>query len=125
MHYCETNDILSQHQFDFRKQNGTDTAIAIAYEKIAVNQKNKNHCNVICRDVAKAFNHVWIEALQCKIISQEELPDLLKKITCSFTNKCHYQTNIPTTIRGATRQHTLIITVHIFLPMIFLCHIPT
>ena len=71
MHYCETNDILSQHQFGFRKKKGTDTAIAIAYEKIAVNQKNKNHCNVICRDVAKAFDRVWIEGLQYKVINQE------------------------------------------------------
>ena len=33
MHYCKTNNILSQHQFGFRKKKGTDTAIAIAYEK--------------------------------------------------------------------------------------------
>ena len=80
MHYCERNDILSQHQFGFHKKKGTDTTIAIAYEKIAVNQKNKNHCNAIYRDVAKAFNRVWIEGLQYKIINQEKLPDLLKKI---------------------------------------------
>ena len=41
MHYCKTNDILSQHQFGFHKRKRTDTAIAIAYEKIAVNQKKK------------------------------------------------------------------------------------
>ena len=96
--YCETNDILSQHQFGFRKRKGTDTAIAIAYEKIAVNQKNKNHCNVICRDVAKAFDCVWIEGLQYKIINQEELPDLLKKIICSFTNGRTAQIRINATI---------------------------
>ena len=98
MHYCKTNDILSQHQFGFRKRKGTDTAIAIAYEKIAVNQKNKNYCNVICRDVAKAFNRVWIEGLQYKVINQEELPDLLKKIICSFTNGRTAQIRINATI---------------------------
>ena len=61
MYFCESNTILSQQQFGFRKKKGADTAIAIAYEKIAVNQQNKHHCNVICRDVAKAFDRVWIE----------------------------------------------------------------
>ena len=61
MYFCESNTILSQQQFGFRKKKGADTAIAIAYEKIAVNQQNKHHCNVISRDVAKAFDRVWIE----------------------------------------------------------------
>ena len=87
MHYCKRNDILSKHQFGFWKKKETDTAIPIAYEKIAVNQKNKNHCNVICRDVAKAFDRVWIKGLQYKIKNQEELPDLLKIIICSFANE--------------------------------------
>ena len=56
MYFCEYNDILSKNQFGFRKRKGTDMAIAIAYEKIAVNQQHKNHCNVVCRDVAKAFD---------------------------------------------------------------------
>ena len=98
MHYCKTYDILSQHQIGFRKKKGTDTAIAIAYEKIAINQKNRNHCYVICRDVAKDFNRVWIEGLQYKIINQEELPDLLKKIICSFTNGRTAQIRINATI---------------------------
>ena len=99
MHCCETNDILSQHQFGFHKKKGTDTAIAITIEKIAVNQKDKNHCNIICRDVAKAFDRVWIKGLQYKIINQEELPDLSKKIICSFTNGHTAQIRINTTIR--------------------------
>ena len=85
MHFCEHNNILSQQQFGFRKKKGTDTAIAIAYEKIAVNQQNKHHCNVICTDVAKAFDRVWIDGLKYKILNQEELPLLIKKILCSFT----------------------------------------
>ena len=56
IHFCENNTILSQQQFGFRKRRGTETAIAIAYEKIALNQQQKNYCNVICRDVAKAFD---------------------------------------------------------------------
>ena len=43
MHFCESNDILSKHLFWFCKGKGTDTAIAIAYEKINVNQQHKSH----------------------------------------------------------------------------------
>ena len=85
MHFCETNNILSQQQFGFHKRKGTNTAIAIAYETIAVNQQHKNHCNVICRDVAKASDRVWIEGLKFKILNLEDLPTLLKKVICSFT----------------------------------------
>ena len=52
---------------------------------MAVNQQHKNHCNVICRDVAKAFDSVWIDGLKFKILNPEELPLLLKKLICSFT----------------------------------------
>ena len=86
IHFCEYNEILHPNQFGFRKKKGTDTAIAIAYEKIALNQQNKNHCNVICRDVAKAFDRVWIEGLQYKILQLNNLPLLVKKIICSFTD---------------------------------------
>ena len=72
MYFCEHTDILSGSQFGFPKRKGTGTAIAIAYEKIAVNQQHKNHCNVVRRDVAKAFDRVWIEGLQYKIITQDE-----------------------------------------------------
>ena len=72
-------------------------------KKIAVNQKNKNHCNIICRVAVKAFDRVWIKGLQYKIINQEGLPDLLKKIICSFTNRRTDQIRINATI-GPTFQ---------------------
>ena len=79
MHFCETNNILSQQQFGFCKRKGINTAIAIAYKTIAVNQQHKNHCNVICGDVARAFNRVWIEGLKLKMLNLEDLLTLLKK----------------------------------------------
>ena len=72
MYFCKNNEILSPQQFGFRKRSGTDTAIAIAYEKIVLNQQNKNYCNIICRDVAKAFDRVWIKGLQFKIFQYFE-----------------------------------------------------
>ena len=94
MYFCKNSKSLSPQQFGFHKKRGTDTAIAIAYEKIALNQQNKNYCNVICRDVAKAFDRVWIEGLQFKIFQLDNLPILIKKIICSFTENRTAQIHI-------------------------------
>ena len=120
MHYCKTNDIPSQHLFGFCKRKGTDTAIAIAYEKITINQKNKNHCNVICRDVAKAFDSVWIEGLQYKIINQEELQDLLKRIICSFTNRRTAQIRMNATIGPIFQLQSVVPQGSILSPSLFI-----
>ena len=96
--FVRPNDVLSKQQFGFRKRKGTGTAIAIAYEKIALNQLNKQHCDVICRDVAKAFDWVWIDGLRFKIMNQEDLPLLLKKILYSFTQERTAQIKINITI---------------------------
>ena len=83
--FFETNNLYNQNQYGFRKEKGTNSTIAVAYETIALTQqkKKKQFCSIVCRDVAKAFNRVWIEGLKCKLL-QTKLPDLLKKILCSF-----------------------------------------
>ena len=59
----------------------------MAYETIALTQQKRQFCNIVCRDVAKAFDRVWIEGLKYKLL-QTELPALLKKVLCSFaTNR--------------------------------------
>ena len=53
------------------------------YEKIALNQKMRKQCNVICRDVSKAFDKVWHLGLKFKIL-QLQLPDIIEKILYNF-----------------------------------------
>ena len=77
--FFEENNLHNPHQYGFRKRKGTDTAIAVAYETIVLTQQKKQHC----RDVAKAFDRVWVEGLQFKVL-QTELPDILKRMLCSF-----------------------------------------
>ena len=120
MHFCETNNISSQQQFGFHKRKGTDTGIAITYETIAVNQQHKNHCNVICKDVAKAFDYVWIEGLKFKILNLEDLPTLLKKVICRFTTNRTVQIKINLVIgpkfqlnAGVPQGNTLSLSFHI------------
>ena len=60
--FCENNNVLRQQQFGFIKKKEAGTVIAIAYEKIAVNQQNKHHCNVICRDVEKPLTAYGMKA---------------------------------------------------------------
>ena len=82
--YCEENNIFHLQQYGFRANRGTDIAIAKLYETIAVNQKYKNHCNIVCRDISKAFDKVWHEGLKCKIIQINNLQSIIKKILCSY-----------------------------------------
>ena len=65
---------------------GTELAITKIYETIALNQRDKSQCNVVCRDVAKAFDKVWHTGLQYKIL-RLQLPDVLEKILCNFLNQ--------------------------------------
>ena len=85
--FLENNNKFNVNQFGFRKNRGTQIALATLYETIATNQAKKCRCNVVCRDVAKAFDKIWSEGLKYKILKQE-LPDIYEKILCGFiTNR--------------------------------------
>lgn len=50
---------MNERQYGFRESRDTTTAIAIAYEEIALALTSKRKVNVVLRDVAKAFYKVW------------------------------------------------------------------
>ena len=68
MRYLEENNILHPDQYGFRKNKGTETALLRIYEQIAINQRYKYNCNIVCRDVSKAFDKVWHNGLCYKIL---------------------------------------------------------
>ena len=82
--FCEENEVFHVSQYGFRKGRGTDVAITKIYETIAINQKYRDHCNIICRDISKAFDKVWLNGLKYKIIKQDLLPSIIKKILSSY-----------------------------------------
>ena len=84
MIFQEQNNNFNIEQYGFRRRKGTDIAIAKIYETIAINQHEKAQCNIVARDVQKAFDKVWLEGLQFKI-TLLELPEILEKIIISFT----------------------------------------
>ena len=118
-YFFETNNIFNAHQYGFRKNRGTDMAIAVAYEKIALSQQKREHCNVVCRDVAKAFDRVWVEGLQYKVL-QTELPDLLKKVLCSFVNDRTAQIKIEKYIGPKFHLHAGVPQGSILSPTLFI-----
>ena len=52
---CERNNIFHKDQHGFRAGKGTDLAITKVNELIGINQKYKDHMNIVCRDVQKRF----------------------------------------------------------------------
>ena len=84
--FCEDNEVFHKNQFGFRKGTGTHIALTKIYEKIAINQKRRDHCNLICRDISKAFDKIWLNGLRYKIIRQNELPILIMKMLSSFVS---------------------------------------
>ena len=83
MNYLERNNLLNKNQYGFRKGRGTQVAITALYERIALAQRNKSRCNVVCRDISKAFDKVWHNGLKYKILNLN-LPNIIEKIFCNF-----------------------------------------
>lgn len=81
--FLEINNKLPNSQHGFRTGRGTDTAIAITTEKIAETLATKQQCNIVLRDVSKAFDKVWHDGLKFKIL-QLGLPEILSKSLCTF-----------------------------------------
>ena len=85
--FLNTNNIMNPDQFGFHKSRGTQSALALLYEKVAISQKQHYQCNIVCRDIKKAFDKVWHDGLRYKILNIN-LPDIIEKITCNYiTNR--------------------------------------
>ena len=56
--FCERENIFHKEQYGFRAGKGTDLAITKVNELIGINQKYRDHMNIVCRDVQKAFDKV-------------------------------------------------------------------
>ena len=81
--HLETNSLLNERQFGFRQARGTATAIAVAYEQIALALANRQKANIILRDVAKAFDKTWYSGLRYRIL-QLQIPSAFSRLLSSF-----------------------------------------
>ena len=78
--HLEDNNLFNENQYGFRKGLGTELALAKTYELLALNQRERSQCTLVCRDVSKAFDKVWHAGLKFKILDLQ-LPDIMEKNT--------------------------------------------
>lgn len=81
--YLQSNNINNPRQHSYRQSRGTHTALALLYEEIAVCQGNRDQCNIVFRDVSKAFDKVYHDGLKYKI-TRLELPRNFTALLCNF-----------------------------------------
>lgn len=81
--YLQENNLNNNNQHSYQKNRGTHTAIALLYEEIAISQSNREQCNIILRDVSKAFDKIYHNGLKFKIL-QLHLPRIMTSLLCSF-----------------------------------------
>lgn len=81
--YLETGNHLHPAQYGFRSGRGTVHAIALATETIAIHQANRYRCNLVLRDVSKAFDRVWHLGLKYKLLHLG-LPAPVERLLCDF-----------------------------------------
>ena len=58
LHYLETNEIITDNQFGFRKAHSTYMALLKLMDEISNELDNKNHSVGIFIDLSKAFNTI-------------------------------------------------------------------
>ena len=62
----EENNKLNMNRYGFRRGYSTEMTLCKICEKIAINQNERGQCNVVCRNIAKAFDKVWHRASSTK-----------------------------------------------------------
>lgn len=73
----------SDMQHGFRAGRGTDTALAVICESIANAKAKGQRIDVVLRDVQKAFDKVWTQGMQYKIL-QLGLSSHIERILCDY-----------------------------------------
>ena len=82
--HLNSKELNHPDQHGFRKLRGTHTALATFHETIAKTSRQQNSIlTVTLRDVSKAFDKVWTDGLQYKLLHLP-LPTPLKRILCNF-----------------------------------------
>lgn len=79
----EANNVYNPRQHGFRDERGTQTAIAMTTEIIAIEISKGNQVNLIQRDISKAFDKIWTNGLKYRILNSQ-LPNVYERLLCDF-----------------------------------------
>ena len=82
-HHLEETNGLHPEQYGFRRGRGTAHAIAVATETLGLHLAFNDRCNLTLRDVSKAFDKVWHQGLQFKLLHLG-LPGPVEHLLCNF-----------------------------------------
>ena len=83
--HLEENNKYNNHQFGFRQGRGTDMALAITTEQISHYKSDKGQCQLVLRNISKAFDKVWHIGIKYKSLKLN-LPPTTEKILCNFVD---------------------------------------
>ena len=78
--HLESNNLLSKYQLGFRKGKGTDMALAIIHETVAIHLAQHHYTRIVLRDVKGAFDKVWHDGLIYKLGQLNTPNNLLRSI---------------------------------------------
>lgn len=81
--HLEDNHLYHRSQYGFRQSLGTNHALALTTETIAQQKADRGQCQIVLRDITKAFDKVWHLGLKYKILHLG-LPTTFEKLLCYF-----------------------------------------
>ncbi|CAG4971803.1 unnamed protein product [Colias eurytheme] len=87
MLYLEGNDLLSDHQYGFRRNRSTGDLLVHMTHTIGQAIDGQGEALAVSLDISKAFDRVWHESLLCKLPSFGICPDLCTWISNFLRNR--------------------------------------
>ena len=95
--HLESNNLLSDHQYGFRKARSTGDLLSYLTHVWSSSLRNFGESFVVALDIPKAFDRVWHKALLTKLPAYGFTPSFCKLIS-SFLSNCF----ISAVVEGAT-----------------------
>ena len=93
--YTETNNIIKNEQFGFRKEHSTVHQVKRIVNFISNNKSTRKRTGLVLLDVEKAFDSIWHNGLIFKL-NKFGYPIYLQKMVQSFLSERSFVVNIGT-----------------------------
>ena len=101
--HLESNNLLSDHQYGFRKARSTGDLLSYLTHVWSSSLKNFGESFVVALDISKAFDRVWHKALLAKLPAYGFTPSFCKLISSFLSNRF-----ISVVVDGATSASFLV-----------------
>ena len=85
--HLESNNLLSNHQYDFRKARSIGDLLSYLTHAWSPSRRNFGESFVITLDISKAFDRVWHQALLAKLPAYGFTPSFCKLIFSFLSNR--------------------------------------